>query len=166
MAGGPFALLLATFVSFAMHRLILTLNLKCFMQQHREDSVATHAGAPSHMGDMEMWVPGTEKLGNWVFLGSGILQGHRVLAVVWSSASVAPACNYLFTALSSSPRAMSFVLHLVPCNKLSYQVSLIISAAIKESESQTPRPKDENVLQQQVLHMKIIRFINSPLATD
>jgi len=129
MAGGPFALLLATFVSFAMHRLILTLNLKCFMQQHREDSVATHAGAPSHMGDMEMWVPGTEKLGNWVFLGSGILQGHRVLAVVWSSASVAPACNYLFTALSSSPRAMSFVLHLVPCNKLSYQVSLMYSTS-------------------------------------
>lgn len=62
-------------------------------------------------------------------LGSGILQGHRVLAVVWSSASVAPACNYLFTALSSSPRAMSFVLHLVPCNKLSYQVSLMYSTS-------------------------------------
>lgn len=44
------ALLLATFVSFAMHRLILTLNLKCFMQQREHTHTHTQIQlAPTHM---------------------------------------------------------------------------------------------------------------------
>lgn len=120
------ALLLATFVSFAMHRLILTLNLKCFMQQ-REHTHTQIQLAPTHTHMSAACEEPTKRSRS----SSTTTATRRTLE---SQPGPGPgpgcccrpcsACNYLSHGIGVY--FLLLLLHLLaPSNKLSYQVSLM-----------------------------------------